>query len=104
MRYKLRGGRAKSILIDTFKRFLPAKVQKRKKMGFGVPIVHWLRGPLGVVARDVLTDRRATGRGLFETEPVSAMLDDHIGGRKDHSSILWALLILELWFQEWVDR
>ncbi|MBI5074998.1 MAG: asparagine synthase (glutamine-hydrolyzing) [Nitrospirae bacterium] len=101
--YKLRGERTKRILVDTFRRFLPKEVQSRSKMGFGVPIVHWLRGPLANFAREVLTDRRTVQRGIFDTSAVTGILNEHISGRQDHAAQLWALLILELWHREWID-
>lgn len=103
LRFKLQGRRTKKILVDTFRRFLPPEVRTRSKMGFGVPIVHWLRGPLAGFAREVLTDRRAVQRGMFEPEAVSIMLDEHIGGKGNHADQLWALLFLELWCREWLD-
>lgn len=103
LRFKLQGRDTKKILVDTFRRFLPEEIQTRSKMGFGVPIVHWFRGQLGEYAREVLTDRRSVQRGMFVPQAVAAMLDEHIGGRADHASRLWALLILELWHREWVD-
>ncbi len=103
LKYKLARGRTKRILVDTFRRFLPKEVQTRPKMGFGVPIVHWLRGPLADFSRDVLTDSRTVQRGIFLPKTVKALLDDHIGGRQDNANKLWALLVLELWQREWID-
>ncbi|MBI4915342.1 MAG: asparagine synthase (glutamine-hydrolyzing) [Acidobacteria bacterium] len=104
LRFKLRRGRTKRILVDTFERYLPREVQRRSKMGFGVPLIHWLRGPLAGFARDVLEDPRCAQRGMFSARRVTTMLDEHIGGHQDHSARLWALLVLELWQRRWVDR
>ncbi|HNU01164.1 MAG TPA: asparagine synthase (glutamine-hydrolyzing) [Acidobacteriota bacterium] len=104
LRYKLSGWRTKKILVDTFCHFLPLSVRKRRKMGFGVPIIQWLRGPLRELAYDTLTSQRAIQRGIFNKSTVSAMLDDHIQGRQDYAGKLWALLILELWYREWIDN
>ena len=73
-------------------------------MGFGVPIIQWLRGPLRELAYDTLISQRAVQRGIFNKSTVSAMLDDHIQGRQDYAGKLWALLILELWYREWIDN
>lgn len=101
--YKFRKGQGKRILIETFKRFLPESVQTRAKMGFGVPIDHWFRGPLADFTRDTLLSRRAIERGWFKEDVVSTMIDDHTSGTMDHAYRLWALLVLELWCREWVD-
>jgi asparagine synthase (glutamine-hydrolysing) len=100
---KFRRGRGKRILLEAFADLLPNKIRKRPKMGFGVPLDHWFRGPLAGLARDVLTDPKAAGRNLFRQNVVSRFLDEHISGRFDHSYRLWALLFLELWQQEWID-
>ncbi len=72
-------------------------------MGFGVPLDHWFRGPLADFARDVFSDSRTVGRGIFQTDATTRLLEDHISGRFDHSYRLWALLVLELWQREWMD-
>ena len=100
---KFRRGRGKRILLDTFADLLPEPIRKRKKMGFGVPIDHWFRGPLAGYLREVLTDPASLGRGFFRPEVVRRLVDEHITGQFDHSYRLWSLLVLELWQQRWVD-
>ncbi len=100
---KFRRGKGKRIFMDTFSDLLPKAIQTRRKMGFGVPLDHWFRGPLSAFATDVLLDQRTVGRGLFRQEVVQSLLDDHIAGRFDHSYRLWALLVLELWQRRWLD-
>jgi asparagine synthase (glutamine-hydrolysing) len=99
---KLRGRRGKRILLETFGDLLPPSVQRRPKMGFGVPLDHWFRHELRDFARDVLLDPASLGRGYFRPEAVRNLLDDHLSGRFDHSARLWALLVFELWQREWV--
>ena len=100
---KFRRGMGKRILLEAFADLLPNEVVRRKKMGFGVPLDHWFRGPLADFARDVFSDSRTVGRGIFQTDVTNSLLEDHIAGRFDHSYRLWALLVLELWQREWVD-
>jgi len=100
-RLKYRRGRGKRILQETFGDLLPESVFARRKMGFGVPLEHWFRGPLGVFAREVLLDPATTARGYFRPAAVEAMLDQHQTGKIDHSPRLWALLFLEMWHREW---
>jgi asparagine synthase (glutamine-hydrolysing) len=101
--YKLRHGRGKRILVETFRDLLPASVQHRKKMGFGVPIAAWFRGELRELTHDVLLDSRAQERGYFRPSAVRRLLDEHQSGKADHAHRLWALLVLELWHREWLD-
>ena len=101
--YKLRRGRGKRILAETFRDLLPQSVLHRKKMGFGVPIGAWFRGELKELAHDVLLDTKAQERGYFRPPAVQRLLDEHQAGKVDHAHRLWALLVLELWHREWLD-
>jgi asparagine synthase (glutamine-hydrolysing) len=83
---------------------LPVSVRRRPKMGFGVPLGHWFRNELRDFTRDVLLDERALARGYFRPEAVRNLVEDHQTGRYDHSYRLWALLVLELWQREWLDK
>ena len=82
----------------------PPRSATRPKMGFGVPIDRWFRGELKDELRAVLLDPVALGRGLFRPEAVAALIDEHVQGRRDHAYRLWALLMLELWFRNYIDR
>jgi len=101
--WKMRRGRGKRILIETFADLLPAPIRRRGKMGFGVPLDHWFRGELQPLLRDVLLDRRSLDRGLFRPEAVRQLVEEHAASRWDHSYRLWSLLVLELWQQKFVD-
>lgn len=101
--HKFRRGRGKLILLRAFGDLLPEAIQRREKMGFGVPIAPWFRGPLAGYAREVLLDSRTLERGYFRPEAVRQLLDDHVSGRYDRAYKLWTLLILELWHRQWID-
>jgi asparagine synthase (glutamine-hydrolysing) len=103
-RMKLRGLVQKHLLRRVMRGVLPEAVLSRKKMGFGVPIDHWLRGELREMAYDVLLDRRALARGYFRVEAVRRLLDEHVSGRAFHHHRLWSLLMLELWHRTFVDQ
>ena len=103
LRHKFRSGRGKQVLRAAFADLLPQEIQKRPKMGFGVPLDHWFRGPLAGFAQEVLLDPRTLGRGLFRPEAVRGLVEAHLSGRFDHSYRLWALLVLELWQRRWLD-
>lgn len=103
MRQKLRHGRGKRILLETFADLLPPPIRRRRKMGFGVPLDHWFRNELSGFAREILLDGLTAARGYFQTDVTARMLDDHQSGRFDHSNRLWALLVLELWQRQWAD-
>jgi asparagine synthase (glutamine-hydrolysing) len=100
---KLRGFRGKRILLEAFGDLLPRSIVKRRKMGFGVPLEHWFRHELRDFTRDILLAPASLNRGYFRPEAVRQLVDDHQEGRFDHSARLWALLVLELWQQTWLD-
>ncbi len=102
-RLKFRRGRGKRILRETFADLLPEEVRRRPKMGFGVPLDQWFRHELKDFARETLLGRRTLDRGYFRPEAVSTLLEEHQQRRFNHGYRLWSLLILELWFRQWVD-
>jgi len=104
VRLKLRNATPKYLLRRAMAGVLPASVIARRKMGFGVPIEHWLRRELRDLAYDVLLDDRARQRGYFEPAAIRLMLDEHIAGRALHHTRLWNLLMLELWHRTFIDR
>ena len=101
---KFRRGRGKGLLREAFSDLLPPVIRQRKKMGFGVPLDHWFRGPLAGFAREVLLDPRTLQRGIFREVAVRRLLDAHLSGRFDHSYRLWALLFFELWQRCWLPE
>jgi asparagine synthase (glutamine-hydrolysing) len=101
---KLRGTTSKYILREAFADLLPPENAGRRKMGFGVPLGNWLRGPLRPLLEDVLLSERAAARGYFRREPLRSRVLDHLQNGIDHGYMLWNLLMLELWHRELVDR
>jgi asparagine synthase (glutamine-hydrolysing) len=101
---RLRGGRSKVVLKEAFADLLPGEFRHRPKMGFGVPLDRWFRGPLKDELRSVLLDPVARARGLFRPEAVERLVVEHENRVRDHAYKLWGLLMLELWFRHHVDR
>ncbi|MFH0911811.1 MAG: asparagine synthase (glutamine-hydrolyzing) [Planctomycetota bacterium] len=95
--WKLKGSERKHILKDAFRDVLPESIQRRGKMGFGVPVGEWLRGELRGLAREVLLAPGADCGGLFRPEGVRALLEAHLARQRDASYELWALLCFHLW-------
>lgn len=103
LKFKRKGKQGKQILLDTFGDLLPASIQKRPKMGFGVPLDSWFRNELKPLLFEVLLDQKSLDRGWFRPEAVRRLVDEHVAAKWDHSYRLWNLLILELWQQTFVD-
>ncbi|HZR84613.1 MAG TPA: asparagine synthase (glutamine-hydrolyzing) [Candidatus Binatia bacterium] len=103
VKMKLRGLTQKWALKELMKDRLPAGIVFRKKSGFGVPIDRWFRNDLQAFARDALLSTRALSRGYFRRTSIEALLDEHASGGAHHHHRLWALLMLELWHQSFID-
>ncbi len=100
---KLRGLTTKYLLKRVLARLLPAENINRRKMGFGVPIGHWFRGTLQPFLRDTLVSEKALSRGLFKPQAIKQLIELHTRSERDYSHQLWTLLMLELWFQRFID-
>ncbi len=96
-------GVGKRIMRDAVKSLLPEKLINKPKMGFCIPLEKWLRTDLSDMLKDALLDGRLEQRGLFEAAHLERMVQEHINGTRVWSNRLWGLLMLELWFREFVD-
>jgi len=100
---KLRGTENKSLLKKIGSRLVPPEVIYRKKMGFGVPIGNWFRGEMKNYLRENLLSEKFARRGIVKAEIVKQLVDEHIAAKTDSADQLWTLLMLELWFQKFID-
>jgi asparagine synthase (glutamine-hydrolysing) len=101
---KLKDGRGKYLLRRILEKRVPREILERGKHGFEAPIGEWLRGPLAPMADALLGDGRLRDRGIFEDREVSRLWTEHRDGRADHRHRLWQLMMLELWFRQFIDR
>lgn len=101
--YKQRGRQRKRLITDALGRHLPAELFRRPKMGFTAPIPGWLRGELHELMTDTLLGEASRARGIVQPDSVRRLISEHDRGI-EHTRGLWSLLMLELWFQEFVDR
>ena len=100
---KLRRLTSKYLLKKVLRKLLPSENLERRKMGFGVPVGHWFRGKMQPFLREVLLSEKALRRGLFQPEAVRQLIELHVRGERDYSQQLWTLLMLELWFNRFID-
>ena len=94
---KLRGNSSKWLLRQVLYRHVPRRLIERPKMGFGVPIGNWLRGPLRDWAEDLLSPTRLRRQGFFHVDPVRRVWRQHLDGRANREHELWNLLIFQSW-------
>ena len=96
---KIRGGETKWILRRLLYRHVPRELIERPKMGFGVPIGAWLRGPLRDWAESLLDERKLREGGYLRAEPIRQAWQDHLGGRIDQQYRLWGVLMFQSWLE-----
>lgn len=96
-RTKVCDGVLKWPLKQVLARYVPRSLTERPKMGFGVPIAQWLRGPLRGWADDLLEPTRLRREGFFDAGLVARRWTAHRAGQRDFSPELWAILMFESW-------
>jgi asparagine synthase (glutamine-hydrolysing) len=94
---KVRDGQGKWLLRQVLRRYLPEALFERPKQGFNVPIGAWLTGPLRDWAQDLLDRSKLQRTGFFDSGRVESCWQEHLSGRRDRASELWAVLMVQAW-------
>jgi asparagine synthase (glutamine-hydrolysing) len=96
---KVRSGESKWLLRQVLHRHVPKRIMDRPKMGFGVPIDHWLRGPLREWAEDLLDPARMKEEGFLDPTPIQQKWQQHLSASQNWQYLLWDVLMFQAWLR-----
>jgi len=100
LEWKHRGRESKRILRNILYKYVPRDLLERPKMGFGVPLAAWLRGPLREWAGDLLSPERLAAEGIFEPDLVARRWREHLEGDYNWHYYLWDVLMFQAWREQ----
>ena len=103
-KFKVRGLTRKYILKKAMRGIVPPPVLKKKKEGFSIPLKNWLRKELRPLLLDTLSNEKLSREGFFNPVYVDRIVKEHLDGIQNHSHLLWALVIFELWLERHFRR
>jgi asparagine synthase (glutamine-hydrolysing) len=101
---KIRRGQSKWLLRQLLYRHVPRELIERPKMGFGVPLADWMRGPLRDWCETLLSEQRLREGGLFDAAYVRRYWSEHLSGHRNWQYLLWCVLMFEAWRERWDAR
>jgi len=102
-RMKLRGWTTKYVLRESMKGLLPEPILRRSKMGFPTPLGRWFRGEFRALLEEFVVSERTVAGGLFRPDFLQRLVQEHAGGRADHTERLWTLVNFEMWQRHFLD-
>ncbi|MDD2735986.1 MAG: asparagine synthase (glutamine-hydrolyzing) [Desulfuromonadaceae bacterium] len=103
VQYKVHGGTLKYMLKQLAYKLLPHEIIDRPKMGFAMPVAQWINSDWREMSEELVVGSRALQRGNFNAGYLKNMVAEHRRGRRDHSYIIWTLMVLEMWYRELID-
>lgn len=99
---KFDGGVKKKILKESLQRFIPEDLINRKKMGFSTPLDLWFREDLKETFENTVLNATSGIADIFQMDVVEKKWQEHQRTAKDHGTILWSMLMYQMWFDRYM--
>jgi len=100
--FKIKRGDSKWLLRQVLYKYVPKELIERPKMGFGIPVDKWLRGPLRDWAEALLNPARLQREGFFNPAPIQEKWLEHQSGKRNWQYHLWDVLMFQAWLEYYV--
>ena len=97
---KIKDGTGKWILRRLLRKYVPPELFERPKMGFAIPLGSWLRGPIRDWAEELIKESLLDQQGFLDPKPIRKIWSEHVSSQKDHSYLLWDVLMFQAWLSE----
>jgi len=96
-----RAHRPKHLLRRVLARYVPDRLVERPKMGFGVPLADWLRGPLRDWAEDLMNEAGLSADDIFDVEAIRSLWAEFLSGSDRSYYFIWNVLMFQAWHRRW---
>ena len=97
------GQKPKYLFKKVAERLLPKETVNRPKMGFAIPIAQWIKKEWKDLSHDLVLGEKARKRNILNSDYTKRLMSEHKMGRRPHDNTIWTLMVLELWFREFID-
>ena len=100
--FKYRNGEKKFILKEVVHRYIPKSMMDRPKMGFAIPLAHWLKNDLKDLVFSFINESNIVSQGIFNWNEIQKIRDDFYRGKTEYDAKLWYILMFQMWYDRWM--
>jgi asparagine synthase (glutamine-hydrolysing) len=101
--FKYRNGIKKFMLREIVHQYVPKAMMERPKMGFAIPLQHWLNVELKPMVLAALASEKIVAQNIFVPSEVAQIVGDFYGGKNQNLLKVWCLFMFQLWYAEWMN-